>query len=604
MRIRNIEIGNFRAFQQPTKISLAQNVTVLTGLNGLGKSTVLALLANAAFLPNNAGVKPYLQDAFTADLGEVLQYDNISEPLDEQSPDEKPFAIVGFSDNVAYLKGSLTPTTKIKYTATSTPRPLRRVAHDPYTWHESFSEFVDPKKSEEFANLTLPDLFTKRRYTKEVPRFRFIPTWYDESGAQRRSKVHWPTLYVGLSRVFPAGENIETTPKQITPDIYTDEMVKQHIRILGEKITPGNIFPTSVTGTNSSKVGVGFETDEYGALSNSSGQDNLSQLLLAVQSFARLKDVMGENYDGGLLTIDEIDATLHPAAQNLLIDYLVKQSQELDLQIVVTTHSLSLIEHFEKYVDSSGNNKIIELERVSPYAENSGEIEVVDNPVISRYKNVLFQRMGELGPTTPKVKVFTEDDITRYFMRKIVEKFTDTSMNKYVRDLNFLETSMGYSSLFILFDSDPDYYQNSLAIVDPDVTKSDLARFAPSLINTMKFNDKNGNIFSIPGTKSIESSLIDYIIDNPDSPVWNSAIFRNNNITYDLMTQDINDNQIYKGPNKRGNISFQPKKWYEIKRREADVITDYYLESNADEFSNWLSHVNHAAERLLKNNQK
>ena len=54
---------------------------------------------------------------------------------------------------------------------------------------------------------------------------------------------------------------------------------------------------------------------------------------------------MGSEYKGGLLLIDEFDATLFPASQFCLMDILYDISPSLNLQIVVTTHSTDLINH-------------------------------------------------------------------------------------------------------------------------------------------------------------------------------------------------------------------------------------------------------------------
>ena len=40
--------------------------------------------------------------------------------------------------------------------------------------------------------------------------------------------------------------------------------------------------------------------------------------------------------------IDELDATMHPAAQIRLLNVLYEEAKLLNLQIVFTTHSLSL----------------------------------------------------------------------------------------------------------------------------------------------------------------------------------------------------------------------------------------------------------------------
>ena len=91
----------------------------------------------------------------------------------------------------------------------------------------------------------------------------------------------------------------------------------------------------------SRKNGTGIETETYSYLANSSGQDNLGQILLAIFSFKNLKATL-KSYSGGILLIDEIDATLHPAAQFKLLDFMKKMSKELDLQIVL----LRIVIHF------------------------------------------------------------------------------------------------------------------------------------------------------------------------------------------------------------------------------------------------------------------
>jgi len=63
------------------------------------------------------------------------------------------------------------------------------------------------------------------------------------------------------------------------------------------------------------------------------------------------------------LLIDELDATLHPIAQNKLVDYLYEHAKKLKIQIVFTTHSLSMLEYISqktKYNDETKyNNQLV-----------------------------------------------------------------------------------------------------------------------------------------------------------------------------------------------------------------------------------------------------
>ena len=57
-------------------------------------------------------------------------------------------------------------------------------------------------------------------------------------------------------------------------------------------------------------------------------------ILLAILSFKRLK-TSTSNWSGGVLLIDEIDATLHPAAQKRLIDLLSKEAKKQDFKLLL-----------------------------------------------------------------------------------------------------------------------------------------------------------------------------------------------------------------------------------------------------------------------------
>lgn len=69
--------------------------------------------------------------------------------------------------------------------------------------------------------------------------------------------------------------------------------------------------------------------------------------MIAILSFKRLKSSL-DPWPGGILLIDEVDATLHPSAQNRLFELLFQMSRELDIQIIFTTHSLSLLSYIYK----------------------------------------------------------------------------------------------------------------------------------------------------------------------------------------------------------------------------------------------------------------
>lgn len=139
-----------------------------------------------------------------------------------------------------------------------------------------------------------------------------------------------PTLFLGLSRLFPLGES---DTRNLTGNKYEDndqdmkeERKRYYKYILSINSEIKEVNTVALDETSRKKV-VGITTDKYDYLSNSSGQDNLGQIMLAVDSFRLLKKEKPDDYKGGLLLIDELEATLHPSAQNRLFDYLLKSAK-------------------------------------------------------------------------------------------------------------------------------------------------------------------------------------------------------------------------------------------------------------------------------------
>lgn len=101
------------------------------------------------------------------------------------------------------------------------------------------------------------------------------------------------------------------------------------------------------------------------------GQDNLGKIILALFSFKRLHDKYPRQYKGGILAIDEMDATMYPASQVELLKVLRKYASKLNLQILFTTHSMSLLKAMDDLVqevtkkeETANQAKILYLKKV------------------------------------------------------------------------------------------------------------------------------------------------------------------------------------------------------------------------------------------------
>ena len=107
---------------------------------------------------------------------------------------------------------------------------------------------------------------------------------------------------------------------------------------------------SATTITSKNKQSIGVSTELYDWNQNSMGQDNLGKIILALFSFKRLHDKYPQQYKGGILAIDEMDATMYPASQVELLKILRKYASKLNLQILFTTHSMSLLKVMDDLV--------------------------------------------------------------------------------------------------------------------------------------------------------------------------------------------------------------------------------------------------------------
>ena len=306
MKITSISIKEFRAFQEEFKLQLGDYITCISGQNGIGKSTILAILSNCCELKSS--IATHLNgSAFRGDFKDIIIGDE-----NYDSPGEK--VIINFKDLPKSTKDDIYVESLIFRT----------------TFQKVGSNVKDKK------------------------RFRLIPK--KQETRQTEQKIKHPSYYLGLSRLFPIGESKQTgTYKKQIPS--SNELISLHEQIMNQKYGE-DAHATSLSIREYPKKKLGIKNTKFSPIANSSGQDNLSQIILTILSFKELKNNYSKDYHGGLVLIDELDATLHPAAQMKLFDYLFQQAKELDLQIVFTTHSLSLLEHISDYQQKEKRNQI------------------------------------------------------------------------------------------------------------------------------------------------------------------------------------------------------------------------------------------------------
>lgn len=482
---KTLKLNNFRQFSN-MNIEMGWRLTVIAGRNSTGKSTLLGILANSGELKKKDGTT-YNEGQFRAEFSEIFHG---SKKYDAPGSDRIEIDIV-----------------------------------------DENGKLLDYRKFR-----------TAWQNNNGKDRFRVIPSKILDDGKKTESKMQIPVIYLGLSRLFPIGEANED---KITANSikFTDEeekkwFIEKYTKILSLYDDISDVNNYSI-GETDKKSGVGIETNKYDYLTNSSGQDNLGQILMAILSFQKLRKTRIE-WTGGLLLIDEIDATLHPAAQKRLIDLLIKEAKQNDIQIVVTTHSSDLLKHICSKT-SHNNNSVNSNVELYYFTNANRHLEMKRNPDYSTIENDLL--VESMLQNSNKVKVYSEDSENRWFIEKLVPE--------YLYYVELLDVRIGCDQLLSLYKGDLSYFGNVLIVLDGDVSDKDLKTIPEHLRNRLK------NIIKLPGDIRPEEVMYRYITSlEPEHPYWENA--SKVDMTWTYFKDNGPDSPRYKQEKERERY----KKWF------------------------------------------
>lgn len=449
MKALRLYVDDFRQFKD-CEVVIGNKVTAIAGNNGTGKSTILGLLANSSALGK---YKTYMGKPFRGEFSEL------------------------FSGSPMY------------------DLPGKRIRLD----------YVEHGQKQEIS--------FRISWQNNKTRFRVIPQKTLADGKTSSAKIVSPVIYLGLSRLYPLGEADDDAlsfhKQRWTKSEDRDWFINNYKNILSIRTTEiENVSSFDVA--HSRKHGTGVKTDKYNPSENSAGQDNLGQILMAILSFKSLKRLMDDEWDGGLLLIDEIDATLHPAAQRKLVDLLLKEAGECGFQVVFTTHSTVVLEELASKAGHQIGDGTSDIE-IAYLTDASKKLKVKQNPSWYTMANDLFVRGP--GGQPPRVGVFSEDAEARWLMNEIIE----TCRPDLISRVKFIEAAFGCDTLIHLYIHDYFYMRDRIVVFDGDVSEKNIEKIPE------KFRNEGKNIVKLPGSVRPEQIIWNYL-ENADEndPVWDS----------------------------------------------------------------------------------
>ncbi len=505
MKITKISIKKFRGFKN-VEFDLGTHLTVISGQNGTQKTTILGMLS---------------QPFSNTETGNPMKM-------------EKP--LCGGSFKSAYSD-------KFKFSE----------IFDKAGEHE-WTLFFDDKETPSYTVESI-------HRDKKAGTIRF---WQKGDKSKGSGYIQLPVIYLSLKRLLPLGEDNKL--KTSTDFTLTEEEFnfyqKWHNKILILTRAKDKIISSDYL-SSTDKQTLGANTDHYDWHTNSAGQDNISKILLAILSFKRLKEKYKSEYNGGILAIDEIDTTFYPGSQVKLIEALIQFSSKFNIQIIFTTHSLTILSETSKIQDDVRRENQVKLMFLT---KTDGQVDIKKNIDYEYIKNHLNRSLS--GKTqTKKIDVYTEDKEGAIFVKSLLGQKT--------KHLNFIDISLGCGNLIQLASSKvPSFiFPNSIIFLDGDV-KTENKQY-----NRVK---KIKNITLLPTNKSPEQLISSFLDDLPDAhPLWSEI---DKTFDHQFCFQDYSNEEIQ---NNRDNA----KKWFNLHislwGRNASKVLNYWKKENKELVENF-----------------
>lgn len=293
------------------------------------------------------------------------------------------------------------------------------------------------------------------------------------------ARVPIPTIFLSISRSNPLKESqAEANPIKNLPEEYLNNYRSWYNSVLNNSISPSANEISEISKNLVSSKSFYLPINATPPLSQSVGQDNLSCIISALLNFYILSKI-DSSYSGGILCIDEIDVSLHPDAQQRLINLLDKLSRELKLQIIISSHSLVVIKEIIKRHERSNHDYTV------------GYLCNINRPYfkeVINYDSIKRDLFSSVSLSRPKVKIYFEDEAGQKVFNLIintVELLINDNIDEFkkyeklisnISQTEQIGITLGCDSLLRLPEKDS-YFTSVLIVLDGDASCTDEEKF-------------------------------------------------------------------------------------------------------------------------------
>lgn len=335
------------------------------------------------------------------------------------------------------------------------------------------------------------------------------------SGAEKGDgNLSYNTSFLNLKRLYPIVDLAGQRKASSIPSLTKDEMGQ--LKNFYEQIFPNSSYGEFV-GIHRDKIKSTWAPSGgdlgYDWESISSGEDNLGSIFNRLVGFQR-DYKKNQKTGGGILCIDEFEASLHPVAQIRLFEYLLRWAGDYKVQVIISTHSLGLISDIYLKHSALLDDGQISFNFVSKSKAIASNYPIVHNPPYDlAYKELTFTNPIDLAKIR-KIKIFCEDETGAFFLKRIIKSraILDLLDFHWSFDSNKSNQGISYTEVRPLAAACarfPALFDQSIVILDPDVSDK--------YMSTIKANDFCIRLPDDLGV-AIERRIIYYIaaLDNDD----------------------------------------------------------------------------------------
>lgn len=522
MIIKEIQIEQFRAFEN-VSFGLGKYLTAISGRNATQKTTVLGMLGQP----------------FTISKGHAMYGCKTIDGYNFRSQFKEKFKISPEHDIIGHHK-----------------------------WKINLHQGVHSKEYYSVESIA-------RRQRDKEPTLRF---WNSESRASGAGYIQLPVYFLSLSRLFPIGESGKTNEVKID---LTEEELKYCVINYRKILSIQSMSEEALVGLekgSGSRTFAGISDDIHDIFSNSAGEGNITRILLAVLSFKRLKDQYGKTYKGGLLLIDELDATLYGFSQIKLIEYLLEAAKTFKIQIVFTTHSPIILKCMSKLQRKEFQEKGIELPvyaynssvvYLEPQYDSIGTRTIMPKNIMSSTE--LNRVLNDINLVAPggenKVNVYCEDKRAIDFLQYILSNSQHVNLDLY---MDFIDINLGWTNYIQLYEKKVPEFRNNVIILDGDVLQMVEYRKKSHVI------EESSNIMILPLV--IERDLFKLLKNHEHFGEFSQNYSNVSALTYDICFNEWPLNVTHYNTN-------DFKKWYkhivDILGNQ-NILFQYWCNKNVD----------------------